>query len=740
MIIQMVDKDVLVSESFQEKKFTIDEKSNHIIFDILRSKVYKDPIGSIAREISSNCRDAHRQNGNPDVQIEIEIQDRTNSITIEDGINLIFRDFGTGISPKAIDEIYLKYGASTKRNSNNLTGGYGLGSKTPFAYSDAFMVRTVQDEIEYLYSIYIDKTLEGRAALLKEDFAEGVPNGTEIIIPIKTNADREKFEKAVIKSTYFWKVRPKLINFKEKYKNLEIMPLMGKSYDTPLFKVFKREQFLESSVNAIIDGIYYPIDTNLVDIISGLHDFAVCIYFNNGVLPLQASREALQYDDDSISMITENLREFFNELSQKYISNFKNAKNYYDACCLYDTLITKDQLFKKLSNKAKFYYDRVENGLVVEQLVVKNSEIRIKMIDVMIVKEAKYKVAGALRTEKQKEYNLFVSSIKDLRNRIYYISAADAAAGVKWNSDRNRTLMQAGPFVLIQDDTEKVYLTSNGHKTTDEYQKALEKDVAELLKYGLDLKPYKNVPKTRKDRPKVEKRYSKKNKLSLYRYKKNSCYKYDYYHSDGDIIDENENKLKDILVVEVGDERDTSKQMLLRAVSEIVGRISNNLIILTVPTAKLKLFAKYITLEKFISMNRRKIREIYRKSKLAEFLYLYENYKNYGLKQELLEPLKVLDTVKKSDAVDFDYFNRYYGDCIKDFKAPDLSEYQAVFEGIQATYPNLSRHFGDDYCRFYVKNIDLEVENVAIKRELEEKNALLQEYVAKFDKIKQALI
>ena len=53
--------------------FDIDPANKGLIFKILRSKMYSDPIGSICREISSNCRDAHREVKTPNRPIEIEL-------------------------------------------------------------------------------------------------------------------------------------------------------------------------------------------------------------------------------------------------------------------------------------------------------------------------------------------------------------------------------------------------------------------------------------------------------------------------------------------------------------------------------------------------------------------------------------------------------------------------------------------------------------------------------------------
>lgn len=63
------------SSNFEEASFSISEQDMGLVFEILRSKVYENPIGSICREICSNARDANREVGKSITPIEVEIQE-----------------------------------------------------------------------------------------------------------------------------------------------------------------------------------------------------------------------------------------------------------------------------------------------------------------------------------------------------------------------------------------------------------------------------------------------------------------------------------------------------------------------------------------------------------------------------------------------------------------------------------------------------------------------------------------
>lgn len=185
----------------EEQSFGI-ATDNPQLYEILRNKMYSHPIESICREVASNARDANREAGRADAPVVIEItsQEETNTRTIS------FKDFGLGISPDKMSNVFLIYGQSDKTNTNALTGGFGLGAKTPFSYSDQFIVDTtvvVQGvKINYVYSAIIDSTGIGKMITISQKETDA-STGTKIIIPIKGN-DYIDFVRGIEKSLGTW--------------------------------------------------------------------------------------------------------------------------------------------------------------------------------------------------------------------------------------------------------------------------------------------------------------------------------------------------------------------------------------------------------------------------------------------------------------------------------------------------------------------------------------------------------
>ena len=108
---------------------------------MLAEHFYSNPIESIVRELASNGYDAHiRANNTKDaVVVKVGYDDLNQSYFF--GV----KDRGTGMSEDTLRNVYMTYGDSDKRNSNKELGARGLGSKSPYAYTDTFFIETCKD-------------------------------------------------------------------------------------------------------------------------------------------------------------------------------------------------------------------------------------------------------------------------------------------------------------------------------------------------------------------------------------------------------------------------------------------------------------------------------------------------------------------------------------------------------------------------------------------------------------------
>ncbi len=368
--------------NFKDISFQISDNVNDqgLIFDILRSKMYSDPIESICREISSNSRDANREVGKGNVPIVIEIKYPNSLLNVSD-ICISFKDEGPGISPDRMINIYSKYAASTKRNTNSLTGGFGLGAKTPMAYSDSFWVITNYEGIKYNYLCYIDDTRKGKISEISQEVSDET-NGTEILIPIKEK-DVNKFEAAIVKATFFWDIPPILKNLKSFYfKNFSSYKNFDKKdfYENENFIIVKKDiQPFLKDYNLIIDGIHYPIKSDLFN--QNIPDLNIIFKIPNGLVNISSNRETLQYDEETIEILKEKYNLFnkfclsflrkslYNEKKEnkkKYLETLFNLQNKYSPNSILKSLYnfiskkTSLSLFKDYQEELGFKYHKIQ--------------------------------------------------------------------------------------------------------------------------------------------------------------------------------------------------------------------------------------------------------------------------------------------------------------------------------------------------------------------------------------------
>lgn len=113
----------------------IDKNAVNMVMDML-SKFYNDPMNAAIREYVSNAYDANVEAGSTK-PVELTLP-----CTENDGL-LMVKDYGRGLDYMGIVAIFANFGTSTKRDSDNLIGGFGIGSKSGLAVSNAINVSSV---------------------------------------------------------------------------------------------------------------------------------------------------------------------------------------------------------------------------------------------------------------------------------------------------------------------------------------------------------------------------------------------------------------------------------------------------------------------------------------------------------------------------------------------------------------------------------------------------------------------
>ena len=107
-------------------------------FNILSSGLYANKIKAVIRELSCNAVDSHIAAGKTDTPFDIHLPN-----SLEPWFSI--RDYGIGLNHDQVTNLYTTYFESTKTDSNEFIGALGLGSKSPFSYTENFTVTAIKD-------------------------------------------------------------------------------------------------------------------------------------------------------------------------------------------------------------------------------------------------------------------------------------------------------------------------------------------------------------------------------------------------------------------------------------------------------------------------------------------------------------------------------------------------------------------------------------------------------------------
>lgn len=296
------------------------------------------------RELTTNAFDAHKEAGVKDA-VAVGFNSKLTEFFVQ--------DFGTGLSPERVDNIYSKYLASTKEQTDDEHGYWGLGSKSPLAYADAFTIETIFDGKKYIYMMSKGETNTELTLLSTEDTDQR--NGTKISVVVKQD-DIGKFKAAASAQLAY-------------FDNVFFMN-MGIDND---YKIFRGKHFSYSTMKHIDDGDHYKgtgysytsiynrhtRDQRKLGIMLGKvwypiregefpdfdYSLPIALNFKIGDLPVTPSREDIRYIGDVKDKIKHAYEAASAEISGlvKDKTDFKDPKELYNAISSeYELELSKD--------------------------------------------------------------------------------------------------------------------------------------------------------------------------------------------------------------------------------------------------------------------------------------------------------------------------------------------------------------------------------------------------------------
>ncbi|WIL00006.1 rIIA lysis inhibitor [Escherichia phage KK4] len=308
------EKETILGNGSKSKAFSITASPK--VFKILSSDLYTNKIRAVVRELITNMIDAHALNGNPEKFI-IQVPGRLDP-------RFVCRDFGPGMSDFDIQGddnspgLYNSYFSSSKAESNDFIGGFGLGSKSPFSYTDTFSITSYHKGEIRGYVAYMD----GDGPQIKPTFVKEMgpddKTGIEIVVPV----EEKDFRNFAYEVSYI--MRP--------FKDLAIINGLDREIDYfPDFDDYygiNPERYWpdRGGLYAIYGGIVYPIDGVIKDRNwLSIRNEVNYIKFPMGSLDIAPSREALSLDDRTRKNIIERVKELSEKAFNEDVKRFKES-------------------------------------------------------------------------------------------------------------------------------------------------------------------------------------------------------------------------------------------------------------------------------------------------------------------------------------------------------------------------------------------------------------------------------
>lgn len=245
---------------------------------------------------------------------------------------LKIRDEGLGLSEADFRRIFRKYGASTKRDSNETIGCLGIGSKSAFSYSDTYTVTAIKQGIKrvFIASVARDSVAKDGVGnlnrVLEIDTEE--PNGVEISIPVKSS-DFNDFYNKVCDFLSFIPVdqRPIVRGINQ---SLVTIPVRDGEYKGANWTLTGNGYSY-----AIMGGVPYNLDVRSMDLLTEqekeLLELGVDMVFPIGSFEFAISREEVRYTELSQNAIKAELQKIITILADEISKKFNSATNIWEA-------------------------------------------------------------------------------------------------------------------------------------------------------------------------------------------------------------------------------------------------------------------------------------------------------------------------------------------------------------------------------------------------------------------------
>jgi hypothetical protein len=316
MRLETVQRDVSSSGVMEVSQAKV--KATKKVFDMFSDHTYANKPVAILRELVANGVDAHVAAGRGDRAVEVQLPtplDPTCRI----------RDFGTGMPHSFVMNEFMEYtNGSTKDQSDDQIGGWGIGSKSPFSYVDQYTLRVVHDGVLGVYTMF--KDADGIPAIgLQAQTTTSEPNGVEVSFPVE-DADMDTFIAAAQEALQYFQPLPVVCN-----GTLNAPDYTYKGTDWAM-------RPKAGPLGIILGGVRYPADTSSFSSdlrynsrLKPLLDYGLDLTLPINACNVAMSREGLSYTPKTSTSVAKALEAVIDDVIATFANYFDKAPSLYEA-------------------------------------------------------------------------------------------------------------------------------------------------------------------------------------------------------------------------------------------------------------------------------------------------------------------------------------------------------------------------------------------------------------------------
>lgn len=385
MIIAQQQNDIVKSGLDNSKKATINQDKLAKLQYLLTKGLYSDPESAIIVEWTNNAVDAIVQAGKNPVENPV-------IVTVTNQIFSV-KDCGTGLNKEEFETVCMSYLSSTKEESNEQIGAFGIGMKSFMSLDRAATFTCIKNRYMWKFLAYQGSEFMEYDLIFEGDTTE--ENGVECSIALNGWSESIKFkDKAKARLAYYDTV---VLNIDNQIINNNI--IRGEKWQFS-------SQNQEDILHLCLKDVFYHINYDKLGIKPINMPIALRFNLNEGLQPTP-SRESLIWNTHTINLVKNRIEEVSNYFVQKHNEQMPDE---------YELL----EIFENIDDTEKFVTladQRFQINELLKYATVQPKELKIKGIE---LKTPDY--YWNLRTKLLEEYETLIKyenykwSVKYVRN------------------------------------------------------------------------------------------------------------------------------------------------------------------------------------------------------------------------------------------------------------------------------------------------------------------------------------